>query len=203
MQTQQLSRSAARRCVPHIGRVVSAYGRLLHSIHPASSPAVAAAAAATPDTQQGAEQTASDDAPHIPVLLKPILEFFQPLHIRTYVDGTLGAGGHAKAVLQAHAVSDRLVRRRSAAYLANRRYSLVVSSRDVRHYLAVCLQELEVLVGIDVDPTAHEIAGARLRSVAPPTTIIHQVRSNYRHVCSIFTTTAASPFSWAYLSDSV
>lgn len=44
-------------------------------------------------------------APHTPVLLQPILDAFQHMKIKTYVDGTLGAGGHATAILEGHPVS--------------------------------------------------------------------------------------------------
>ena len=40
--------------------------------------------------------------PHIPVLLDAVLEAFAPLRLATYLDGTLGAGGHAAAVAAAH-----------------------------------------------------------------------------------------------------
>ncbi|MEI6242262.1 MAG: 16S rRNA (cytosine(1402)-N(4))-methyltransferase RsmH [Chlamydiota bacterium] len=39
---------------------------------------------------------------HVPVLLKEFLEFFQDVSIRVFFDGTLGLGGHAKALLEAH-----------------------------------------------------------------------------------------------------
>lgn len=47
----------------------------------------------------------ADNYPHISVLLNPILDFFKPIKMRTYVDGTLGAGGHACAVMNSHPVS--------------------------------------------------------------------------------------------------
>lgn len=40
--------------------------------------------------------------PHISVLLKECLFAFKDLHLRTLIDGTLGAGGHAEALLSAH-----------------------------------------------------------------------------------------------------
>lgn len=40
--------------------------------------------------------------PHIPVLLNEFLSFFEDRHIRVFVDGTLGAGGHSEAILTAH-----------------------------------------------------------------------------------------------------
>lgn len=41
-------------------------------------------------------------APHAPVLLQEILQAFSDCKLHTFVDGTLGAGGHAQAVLEAH-----------------------------------------------------------------------------------------------------
>ncbi len=39
---------------------------------------------------------------HIPVLTQEFLNFFESVSIRFFVDATLGAGGHSKAILQAH-----------------------------------------------------------------------------------------------------
>jgi 16S rRNA (cytosine1402-N4)-methyltransferase len=41
-------------------------------------------------------------APHVPVLVKEVLALFEKKEIRTFVDGTLGAGGHARAILEEH-----------------------------------------------------------------------------------------------------
>ncbi len=40
--------------------------------------------------------------PHLPVLLQEVLDAFRGQHLSCYVDGTLGAGGHAEAMLQDH-----------------------------------------------------------------------------------------------------
>lgn len=40
--------------------------------------------------------------PHIPVLLEEILQLFAKPSLRRFVDGTVGAGGHAYAILSAH-----------------------------------------------------------------------------------------------------
>ncbi len=45
---------------------------------------------------------APDTAPHIPVLLRPLLEAVAPVQ-GVWVDGTLGAGGYARALLEAGA----------------------------------------------------------------------------------------------------
>ena len=40
--------------------------------------------------------------PHIPVMKKEKLEYFADVSIKVFFDGTTGAGGHAKAMLEAH-----------------------------------------------------------------------------------------------------
>jgi 16S rRNA (cytosine1402-N4)-methyltransferase len=40
--------------------------------------------------------------PHISVLRQEVLDAFASCHLACFVDGTLGAGGHAEAILQAH-----------------------------------------------------------------------------------------------------
>lgn len=45
---------------------------------------------------------APDPAPHIPVLLRPLLAAVQPVS-GTWIDGTFGAGGYARALLEAGA----------------------------------------------------------------------------------------------------
>lgn len=39
---------------------------------------------------------------HLPVMVQECLEYFSEIEIETFFDGTLGAGGHARAILQAH-----------------------------------------------------------------------------------------------------
>ncbi len=39
---------------------------------------------------------------HIPVLMNEVIECFNPLSLSFFFDGTLGAGGHAAALLEAH-----------------------------------------------------------------------------------------------------
>ncbi len=47
--------------------------------------------------------------PHIPVLMREVLEVFAGREIRTFFDGTLGAGGHARALLEAHPEIERYI----------------------------------------------------------------------------------------------
>lgn len=43
-----------------------------------------------------------NNAPHIPVLKEEFLDFFKDRKLKVFVDGTLGAGGHSLALLEAH-----------------------------------------------------------------------------------------------------
>lgn len=46
---------------------------------------------------------------HEPVLLQEFLEFFSEKKIRFFVDGTVGAGGHSRALLEAHPEIERFI----------------------------------------------------------------------------------------------
>ena len=48
-------------------------------------------------------------SPHIPVLLREVLHVFEGIKIKTFFEGTLGAGGHAKAIMDAHPEIERYV----------------------------------------------------------------------------------------------
>jgi len=44
----------------------------------------------------------SDNRPHIPVLKEEVVAYFSDCLMPLFVDGTVGAGGHASAILEAH-----------------------------------------------------------------------------------------------------
>ena len=44
----------------------------------------------------------SDSSPHLPVMTAECLQFFADSKLKVFFDGTLGAGGHAKALLSSH-----------------------------------------------------------------------------------------------------
>lgn len=48
-------------------------------------------------------------SPHTPVLMHEVLEAFAGLKLQTFVDCTLGAAGHAEAILQAHPELDHFI----------------------------------------------------------------------------------------------
>ncbi len=53
--------------------------------------------------------TPSPVSPHISVLLHEVLSFFEGRLLSVFVDGTLGAGGHAAALLASHPELERLI----------------------------------------------------------------------------------------------
>ncbi|CRX39095.1 16S rRNA (cytosine(1402)-N(4))-methyltransferase RsmH [Estrella lausannensis] len=64
------------------------------------------------------------DYPHISVLKEEVLESFKPMQIHRFIDGTLGAGGHAEAILKSHPEIEQLVgidRDQSALKIASAR----------------------------------------------------------------------------------
>ncbi|KAJ3669302.1 hypothetical protein LUZ60_011252 [Juncus effusus] len=67
-------------------------------------------------------------SPHVPVLLCEVLHAFRSVHLRSFVDCTLGAAGHSSAMIEAH-------------------------------------EEMEFYVGMDVDPTTHNMARTRIESL--------------------------------------
>ncbi|HSX11262.1 MAG TPA: 16S rRNA (cytosine(1402)-N(4))-methyltransferase RsmH [Chlamydiales bacterium] len=46
---------------------------------------------------------------HVPVLMREVLEIFAGKDLRIFFDGTLGAGGHARAILEAHPEIERYI----------------------------------------------------------------------------------------------
>ncbi|MCX6991169.1 MAG: 16S rRNA (cytosine(1402)-N(4))-methyltransferase [Chlamydiae bacterium] len=46
--------------------------------------------------------TASKDKPHLSVMADEMLTYFEGVDLKVFVEGTLGAGGHAKLMLEAH-----------------------------------------------------------------------------------------------------
>ena len=51
----------------------------------------------------------ADGAPHVSVMMEEILECFADVETRTHVDGTLGAGGHAAAMITRHPEMEQFI----------------------------------------------------------------------------------------------
>jgi len=51
----------------------------------------------------------SSAAPHIPIMVEEVLRSLEGAHLRVFFDGTLGAGGHARAILEAHPEIERYI----------------------------------------------------------------------------------------------
>ncbi len=51
----------------------------------------------------------SENPAHIPVLIQPVLELLKPLPGGRYIDGTVGAGGHAARIAEACAPTGRVL----------------------------------------------------------------------------------------------
>ena len=46
---------------------------------------------------------------HVSVMVEEMLEYFGDMKLRTFFDGTLGAGGHSRAILEAHPEIETLI----------------------------------------------------------------------------------------------
>jgi len=51
----------------------------------------------------------ADGMPHVSVMMEEILECFRDVQTRTHVDGTLGAGGHASAMIREHPEMEQFI----------------------------------------------------------------------------------------------
>ena len=52
--------------------------------------------------KMGAMKRQNESMPHIPIMVTEVLVCLKDLEIGVFFDGTLGAGGHARAILEAH-----------------------------------------------------------------------------------------------------
>ena len=60
-------------------------------------------------TTRASNSTDADGMPHVSVMMDEVLEAFRDVETRAHVDGTLGAGGHASAMIEAHPEMERFI----------------------------------------------------------------------------------------------
>ncbi len=53
--------------------------------------------------------SSNEKPPHISIMISEVLEGFKGANLKIFYEGTLGAGGHAKAILQAHPEIERYI----------------------------------------------------------------------------------------------
>lgn len=111
-----------------------------------------------PSAAAPALDPAAPSPPHVSVMLHEVLAAFQPVQLRTYLDCTLGAGGHAAALAAAH-------------------------------------PEMTTLLGIDVDPTAHGLAGPHVAAAvgAREGFQLRQLRGNYSDLRVLLSSVSSPP----------
>lgn len=83
---------------------VSGQCRYKHSTKQRISAAAATTLDPSPQSPPNSETITSSPAPHEPVLLHEVLEFFSGVKLGIFIDGTLGAGGHSAATAAQHQV---------------------------------------------------------------------------------------------------
>ncbi|CAA0814937.1 mraW methylase family protein [Striga hermonthica] len=101
------------------------------------------------------KQYRNDKSAHVPVMLGEVLDAFASVPLKSFVDCTLGAGGHSAAIIEAH-------------------------------------PEMELYVGLDVDPIAHEIAQTRINGIlekdsglSRATLRVHTHLKNFKNIKSV------------------
>lgn len=109
----------------------------------------------------------------MPVLLDEIVDYFGGRSLKTFVDGTLGAGQPFTA--QAQCPGQRLEPKPTNPSCAGGHSEAILAAHP----------ELERLIGIDVDPSALQIAEARLTAHSQSLSracALHFARANYSGV---------------------
>jgi len=54
-------------------------------------------------------QSSNEKRPHTPIMVDEVLKGFEGVNLKVFYEGTLGAGGHAGAILEAHPEIERYI----------------------------------------------------------------------------------------------
>jgi 16S rRNA (cytosine1402-N4)-methyltransferase len=84
------------------------------------------------DMGRAQENEGSEDQSHIPVMLSEVMEYLKPGPGNIFVDGTLGLGGHAKAVLERIGTQGRLIG------IDRDAHALTVARENLKDHLTRC-----------------------------------------------------------------
>eukprot|EP00899_Mesostigma_viride_P017440 jgi/Mesvir1/25698/Mv01894-RA.1 len=169
-----------------------------HSYHPVHSWArpclpVASATKPTPDAgrirSKSADEVVGEDA-HVPVLLDEVVSLFRGRKLRVFVDGTVGMGGHASAIVADHPEMEVFVgfdMDPVALQVARRRLDAVVAARETAARgteadAVISRQESGPEKSNQGSPiTTEGVALAKPRTSPHPRRLqIHMVRANFR-----------------------
>jgi 16S rRNA (cytosine1402-N4)-methyltransferase len=136
------------------------------------------------------------NAPHTPVLLDAVLQALQPVPGRVYVDATLGAGGHAKAILEriagghAEAVLEKITD-------GDTEIDPKKTAGETTGLSPERAKPEGRLIGIDQDPAAIAIARERLARFEDRLQII---RGNFSEIANLLPP-EAKPVTGGILAD--
>jgi len=105
--------------------------------------------------------------PHVPVLLQEVLDAFDGVELKTFVDGTLGAAGHSTAVAKAHAELERLYG-----------FDRDVTAHELARVNLATAMDVGPLVNLDVD-SGRMLAGLPPAGLPPAGRLAVPVLSNF------------------------
>ena len=105
--------------------------------------------------------------PHVPVLLQEVLDAFDGVELKTFVDGTLGAAGHSTAVAKAHAELERLYG-----------FDRDITAHELARVNLATAMDVGPLVNLDVD-SGRMLAGLPPAGLPPAGRLAVPVLSNF------------------------
>jgi 16S rRNA (cytosine1402-N4)-methyltransferase len=111
------------------------------------------------------------DAGHVPVMLEEVLAWLAPRPGGVYVDATIGAGGHAEAILRRIAPGGRLIgidRDAEALAIAARRLAPQAASVTLRHANFTAIRRIVAEAGVEaVDGIVMDLGASSLQFDVP------------------------------------